>query len=139
MSQTTYSPPEQPEHHDDRRMALAVRFGRAQARRRRASWCRPCREENPNVVAAFQKFRNKNFTILGVSLDKNKDAWKKAIMKDGLTWQHISDLQEWYSPVVPLYGIQGIPFNVLVNPEGNIIAKNLRGSELHEKLTEVLQ
>jgi peroxiredoxin len=103
-----------------------------------ASWCRPCREENPNVVSAFQKFRNKNFTILGVSLDKNKEAWTKAIMKDGLTWAHISDLQEWYSPVVSIYGIQGIPFNVLVDPKGNIIAKNLRGSELHEKLAEVL-
>jgi len=103
-----------------------------------ASWCRPCREENPNVVSAFQKFRDKNFTILGVSLDKNKEAWTKAIMKDGLTWTHISDLQEWYSPVVSIYGIQGIPFNVLVNPDGNIIAKNLRGPELHEKLAEVL-
>ena len=103
-----------------------------------ASWCRPCREENPNVVSAFQKFRNKNFTILGVSLDKNKQAWTKAIMNDGLTWTHISDLQEWYSPVVSIYGIQGIPFNVLVDPQGNIIAKNLRGPELHEKLAEVL-
>lgn len=104
-----------------------------------ASWCRPCRAENPNVVAAYQKFRNKNFTILGVSLDKNKEAWTKAIMKDGLTWTHISDLQEWESPVVSIYGIQGIPFNVLINPEGNIVAKNLRGPELQEKLAEVLQ
>ena len=104
-----------------------------------ASWCRPCRAENPNVVSAFQKFRAKNFTILGVSLDKNKDAWTKAIMKDGLTWTHISDLQEWSSPVVPLYSIQGIPYNVLVDPQGTIVAQNLRGPQLHEKLSTVLQ
>jgi peroxiredoxin len=104
-----------------------------------ASWCRPCREENPNVVAVYQKFRNKNFTILGVSLDKNKTAWQKAIMNDGLSWQHISDLQEWYSPVVPLYNISGIPFNVLVNPQGNIVAQDLRGDGLHQKLGEVLK
>ncbi len=104
-----------------------------------ASWCRPCREENPNLVAAYQKFKDKNFTILGVSLDKNKQAWTKAIMKDGLTWKHISDLQEWYSPVVPLYKISGIPYNVLVNPEGIIVAQELRGEQLQQKLQEVLK
>ena len=104
-----------------------------------ASWCRPCREENPNVVSAFQKYRNKNFTILGVSLDKNKESWTRAIMKDGLTWSHISDLQEWYSPVVKLYEFNGIPFNVLVNPEGKILAQDLRGEGLHQKLNEVLK
>ena len=104
-----------------------------------ASWCGPCRQENPNVVAAFQKFRNKNFTILGVSLDKTKEPWTKAIMKDNLTWTHISDLKEWYSPVVPLYNISGIPFNVLVDPKGNILAQNLRGPELHEKLAEFIK
>jgi peroxiredoxin len=104
-----------------------------------ASWCRPCREENPNVVSAFQKYRNKNFTILGVSLDKNKESWTRAIMKDGLTWSHISDLQEWYSPVVKLYEFNGIPFNVLVNPDGQIVAQDLRGDGLHQKLNEVLK
>jgi peroxiredoxin/major membrane immunogen (membrane-anchored lipoprotein) len=104
-----------------------------------ASWCGPCRAENPNVVAAFQKFRNKNFTILGVSLDDDKDKWKKAIMNDNLTWEHISDLMKWKSPVVSLYNIEGIPFNVLVNPEGTIVAQNLRGPELHSKLDEVLK
>ena len=104
-----------------------------------ASWCRPCREENPNVVSAFQKYRNKNFTILGVSLDKNKESWTKAIMKDGLTWSHISDLQEWYSPVVKLYEFNGIPFNVLVNPDGKIVAQDLRGEGLHQKLGDVLK
>jgi peroxiredoxin len=104
-----------------------------------ASWCGPCRAENPNVVAAFQKFRNKNFTILGVSLDKDKEKWTKAVMKDNLTWTHISDLKEWYSPVVPLYNISGIPFNVLVDPQGNVVAQNLRGQELHDKLAEVIK
>lgn len=104
-----------------------------------ASWCAPCRRENPNVVEAFNKYKNKNFTILGVSLDLKKEAWKKAIVDDNLNWTHISDLKQWGSEVVPLYGIQGIPFNVLVNPEGKIIAENLRGEGLDQKLQEVLK
>jgi peroxiredoxin len=104
-----------------------------------ASWCGPCRRENPNVVDAFNKFRNKNFTILGVSLDMKKESWKKAIVDDNLNWAHISDLQQWNSTVVPLYGIQGIPFNVLVDPNGIVIAEKLRGPELLQKLSEVLQ
>jgi len=104
-----------------------------------ASWCGPCREENPNVVAAYNKFKNKNFTILGVSLDKEKSAWLKAIKDDGLTWNHISDLKFWSSAAVPLYNIEGIPFNVLVDPQGKIIAKELRGSDLENKLAEVLK
>ena len=104
-----------------------------------ASWCGPCREENPNVVAAYNKFRDKNFTILGVSLDKEKAAWLKAIKDDGLTWNHVSDLKFWSSIVVPLYSIEGIPYNVLVDPEGKIIAKELRGADLENKLAEVLK
>lgn len=104
-----------------------------------ASWCRPCREENPNVVKAYNKFRDNNFTILGVSLDKDKDAWMNAAMKDGLTWTHVSDLQEWSSMVVPLYKIDGIPYNVLVDPSGKIIAESLRGEELERKLEEILK
>lgn len=104
-----------------------------------ASWCAPCRRENPNVVDAFNKFNKKNFTILGVSLDLKKESWKKAIVDDNLNWTHISDLKQWSSEVVPLYGIQGIPFNVLINPDGKIIAENLRGNELQEKLTQILQ
>jgi peroxiredoxin len=104
-----------------------------------ASWCRPCREENPNVVAAFNQFKDKNFTVLGVSLDKNKESWLNAIQKDNLTWTQVSDLKEWESSVVPQYKIEGIPFNVLVNPEGKIIASDLRGGELMIKLKEVLQ
>ena len=104
-----------------------------------ASWCGPCRAENPNVVAAYNKYKNKNFTILGVSLDKTKDAWVEAIQKDGLTWTHISDLKFWDSEAVGLYGFNGIPYNVLLDPTGKIIADNLRGSDLERKLEEVLK
>jgi peroxiredoxin len=103
-----------------------------------ASWCGPCRMENPHVVEAYHKFKNKNFTILGVSLDAKKEAWEKAIADDKLAWQHISDLKRWESQVVPLYKISGIPFNVLLNPEGKIIAENLRGNALEQKLGQIL-
>ena len=104
-----------------------------------ASWCKPCRMENPNVVAAFNKFKDKNFTILGVSLDKEKDLWIKAISDDQLFWNHASDLKYWNSEVVQMYRIEGIPFNVLLDPNGIVIAKDLRGEELHKKLEEVLK
>ncbi len=104
-----------------------------------ASWCGPCRQENPNVVAAYNKFKDKNFTILGVSLDKEKSSWLKAIRDDGLTWKQISDLKFWSSAAVPLYNIEGIPFNVLLDPQGMIIAKDLRGADLENKLSEVLK
>lgn len=104
-----------------------------------ASWCGPCRQENPNVVAAYKQYSNKNFTILGVSLDKAKEPWLKAIKDDQLTWTHVSDLKYWESIVVPMYNIQGIPFNVLLDPQGNIVATNLRGSSLQAKLSEVIK
>jgi peroxiredoxin len=106
-----------------------------------ASWCKPCRMENPNVVKAYNKFKDKNFTILGVSLDRpgQKEEWMKAVMQDNLTWTHISDLTYWESPVVPAYKLEGIPFNVLVDPQGKIIAEGLRGEELEKKLSEVLK
>lgn len=104
-----------------------------------ASWCGPCRAENPNVVAAYNKFKDKNFTILGVSLDKEKGAWQNAIQADGLTWPQVSDLQFWNSPIVPLYNIQGIPYNVLVDPTGVVIGEGLRGDELVSKLEEVVK
>lgn len=104
-----------------------------------ASWCKPCRLENPNVVKAYTRFKDKNFTVLGVSLDQQKDPWIAAIKNDGLTWTHVSDLKYWNSEVVPLYNIEGIPFNVLVDPAGNIVAENLRGHELDAKLEEVLK
>lgn len=104
-----------------------------------ASWCKPCRMENPNVVAAFQQFKDQNFTILGVSLDKSKEDWIKAIADDQLYWSHVSDLKFWDSEVVPLYGIEGIPFNVLLDPGGKVIATDLRGSALERKLQEILK
>ncbi|MBN9351136.1 MAG: AhpC/TSA family protein [Chitinophagaceae bacterium] len=104
-----------------------------------ASWCGPCRAENPNVVANYQKFKNKNFTILGVSLDQTKANWLKAIKDDHLDWKQISDLQFWSSAAVPLYNIQGIPYNVLIDPQGKIIASELRGPELGATLEQVLK
>jgi peroxiredoxin len=104
-----------------------------------ASWCKPCRGENPNVVAAYNKFKDKNFTVLGVSLDSDKESWKAAIAQDKLTWSHVSDLKEWQTPMVGLYQFDGIPFNVLVDPQGKIIASGLRGEDLEKKLTEVLK
>lgn len=105
-----------------------------------ASWCGPCRHENPNVVANFQKFSPKNFTVLGVSLDRpgQKDKWLEAIYKDNLTWTHVSDLQFWNNAVAKQYRVQGIPQNFLIDPSGKIIAKNLRGPALEQKLCEVL-
>lgn len=102
-----------------------------------ASWCGPCRAENPNVVNAYKKYKDKGFDIYGVSLDKDKNAWEAAIKKDGLTWTHVSDLKFWNSEVVKLYNFNGIPTNYLVDREGKILAKNLRGEDLDKKLAEV--
>jgi len=104
-----------------------------------ASWCGPCRAESPNMVKLYNKFKGKNFEILGVSLDGSEDAWIGAIEKDGLRWVHVSDLMQWNSPVVALYGIDGIPATVIVDPAGVIVAKNLRGEELMSKLDELLK
>lgn len=104
-----------------------------------ASWCGPCRQENPNVVAAYNKFKNKNFTILGVSLDSDKAAWQQAIQKDQLAWTQVSDLKQWESTAVNTYQFDAIPFNVLIDPTGKIIASSLRGEELEKKLEEVLK
>jgi peroxiredoxin len=105
-----------------------------------ASWCGPCRMENPNVVANYQKFKDKNFTVLGVSLDRpgQKEAWMNAIYKDNLTWTHVSDLQFWNNAAAKLYRVTGIPYNFLMDPEGKIIASKLRGSDLQAKLCEIL-
>lgn len=103
-----------------------------------ASWCKPCRMENPNVVSAYDKFKDKGFEIFGVSLDKERASWLKAIQDDNLHWTQVSDLQFWNSSVVKLYDIKGIPFALLLDKEGNIIAKNLRGPALHNKLEELL-
>jgi len=106
-----------------------------------ASWCGPCRAENPNVVAAYNKFKDKKFTILGVSLDQpgKKDAWLAAIAKDGLVWTQVSDLKFWNNAVAVQYGVRGIPQNFLVDPAGKIVATNLRGEALEAKLAELLK
>ena len=103
-----------------------------------ASWCGPCRMENPNVVNTYQQFKEKNFTVLGVSLDRAKDPWLKAINDDKLSWTHVSDLKFWSNEVAVKYHIQSIPQNFLIDPSGKIIAKNLRGPALKEKLCELL-
>jgi peroxiredoxin len=105
-----------------------------------AKWCGPCRQENPNIVRAYNKYKDKGFTVFGVSLDRSKEDWLKAIQDDGLTWTHVSDLKYWQSEAARTYGITGIPFSVLLDPNGVIIAKgnNLRGAALHKKLEEVL-
>jgi peroxiredoxin len=106
-----------------------------------ASWCGPCRRENPNVVSAFGKYKDKGFTVLGVSLDQpNAQArWIKAIHDDGLTWTHVSDLKYWNNEAAQLYGVRAIPFNLLLDKEGKIIAKNIRGEELQSKLAEIFK
>ncbi len=103
-----------------------------------ASWCHPCRLENPNVVAAYNKYKEKNFTILGVSLDSDRRNWIFAINKDKLEWTQVSDLKFWGNEVAGLYNIRAIPQNLLLDPDGKIIAKNLKGEELDQKLSEIL-
>ncbi|MFD2920071.1 redoxin domain-containing protein [Terrimonas rubra] len=105
-----------------------------------ASWCGPCRQENPNVVRNFNKFKDKNFTVLGVSLDNpgQKQRWLDAIKKDNLTWTNVSDLQGWGNAVAQQYKVQGIPQNFLIGPDGKILAKNLRGHDLEARLCELL-
>ncbi|MGF2411280.1 MAG: redoxin domain-containing protein [Ferruginibacter sp.] len=104
-----------------------------------ASWCRPCRQENPNVVMAFNKFRDKNFTVLGISLDQTKPAWINAIAMDGLAWTQLSDLKGWQNAVAQQNQIFSIPQNYLIDPEGKIVGKNLRGPALERKLLKLLK
>ncbi len=104
-----------------------------------ASWCGPCRAENPNVVKAYNKYKDKGFTILGVSFDEKKEKWEQAIQQDGLAWTHVSDLKGWSNEVGKLYGIRAIPQNVLLDPQGKIVAKNLRAEALDAKLAELLK
>ncbi|HEX8333101.1 MAG TPA: TlpA disulfide reductase family protein [Segetibacter sp.] len=106
-----------------------------------ASWCGPCRKENPNVVSAFNKYKDKDFTVLGVSLDQPgaQARWVKAIHDDKLTWTHVSDLNYWDNAVAKQYGIRAIPFNLLLDKEGKIVAKNITGEALQTKLAEILE
>ncbi len=102
-----------------------------------AAWCGPCRAENPNIVEAFQEYKDEGFTVFGVSLDNNREDWLKAIEKDNLTWPQVSDLQGWDNEVSNQYGVMSIPQSYLLDEEGVIVAKNLRGEELHQKLDEI--
>ena len=104
-----------------------------------ASWCRPCRMENPNVVNAFNLYKNRGFTVLGISMDSNKEAWVQAINQDNLTWSHVSDLKGWGNEVGKTFGVTGIPQNYLIDPNGIILAKNLRGPDLEKKLAEIIK
>jgi peroxiredoxin len=105
-----------------------------------ASWCRPCRMENPNVVAAYNKFKDKGFAVYSVSLDQNAESWKAAIKQDGLLWpNHVSDLKGWQSEPAHIYGVQAIPAQFLLDKDGKIVAKNLRGEQLEQKLAELLK
>jgi peroxiredoxin len=103
-----------------------------------ASWCKPCRMENPNVVRLYNRFKAKGFEVFSVSLDDNREAWTKAINDDKLLWTHVSDLKKWNASVVPQYNIESIPYTVLIDRDGKIVAKNLRGAELEKKLTELM-
>lgn len=103
-----------------------------------AAWCGPCRKENPNVVKAYMDFKDKNFTVIGVSLDTNKEKWEDAIKTDNLSWTQVSELKGWASSIARNYQVNSIPANFLIDPNGNIIASNLRGQALHDKLSEVL-
>ncbi|WP_167852209.1 TlpA disulfide reductase family protein [Hymenobacter elongatus] len=104
-----------------------------------ASWCGPCRKENPNVVRAYNKFKSKGFEIYSVSFDQDREKWLKAIKADGLTWTHVSDLRGWESAAGQTYGVKSIPQSILLDPQGRIVAKNLRGDALEAKLTAVLK
>ena len=104
-----------------------------------ASWCGPCRAENPNVVRMYNKYKDKGFTIYGVSLDRTKAEWQRAIRNDNLPWTHVSDLKFWQSTAAQQYGVQAIPQTFLLDKEGKIIAKNLRGDALEHKLEEILK
>jgi len=103
-----------------------------------ASWCAPCRQENPNLVNQYNLFKNKNFTIFGFSLDENQNSWVKAIEDDKLNWAHVSELKQWDSPSAKMYNVNAIPASFIINPQGIIIAKNLRGNALNEFLTQAL-
>ncbi|NGM66563.1 TlpA disulfide reductase family protein [Sphingobacterium sp. SGR-19] len=104
-----------------------------------ASWCGPCRKENPHVVETFNAFKDKGFTVLSVSLDTDANRWKAAIEQDGMPWYHVSSLKGWKEPAAALYGVRAIPQNVLIDGQGKIVATNLRGETLFNKIQELLK
>jgi peroxiredoxin len=121
-----------------REVTLSSHFGKYLLLDFWASWCGPCRRENPNIVKAYQKFHDKGFDIVGVSLDKRKENWIKGIETDHLTWTHVSDLAYWNSKVANLYGVRAIPSNLLIDPSGVIVARNIFDEELDHKLDSLL-
>ncbi|WP_367868279.1 redoxin domain-containing protein [Pedobacter sp. WC2423] len=104
-----------------------------------ASWCGPCRKENPNVVAAYKKYHDKGFEILGISLDSKKEAWLKAIEADGLIWTHVSELKGWQNSAAKEYGVRAVPASFLIDPNGNVVGKDLRGEELNQTLAQLFK
>jgi peroxiredoxin len=104
-----------------------------------ASWCGPCRRENPNVVQAYKKYKDLGFTVLSVSLDNNREKWIKAIEQDGMEWNHVSDLKGWQSEVAGLYAVRSIPATFLIDKEGKVIGKNLRGENLEKALNMIFK
>ena len=102
-----------------------------------AAWCKPCRAENPNIVEAYNLYHEKGFDVFGVSLDRDMESWKQAISDDNLIWTQVSDLQAWSSTAGKIYGVQSIPHNLLIDPKGIIIEKNLRGQDLQDRLAEI--
>lgn len=123
---------------DDKELALSSFKGKIVLVDFWASWCGPCRKEMPNVVKAYTKFKDKGFEIYGVSLDQDKSRWIEAIQKDGITWPQVSDLKYWDSYAAKLYAVEGIPYTVLLDKEGKIIAKNLRGAELEKAIEKAI-
>lgn len=102
-----------------------------------ASWCAPCRKEGENVKAIYKDFKSKGFDVIGISLDTKIEAWKKAIADDGIEWMQVSDLKGWKTPLMKLYDFKGIPCMYLVDGDGNVLARDLRGKALHEKVAEI--
>ncbi len=123
---------------DDKELALSSLKGKIVLVDFWASWCGPCRKEMPNVVKAYAKYKDKGFEIYGVSLDQDKGRWVEAIQKDGITWPQVSDLKYWDSYAAKLYAVEGIPYTVLLDKEGKIIAKNLRGAELEKAIEKAI-
>lgn len=124
---------------NDKELALSSLRGKVVLIDFWASWCGPCRKEMPNVKRSYEKYKNKGFEIYGVSLDKDRGAWIEAISKDGLTWPQVSDLKFWQSEAAQTYAVQSIPFTVLIDKDGKILATNLRGAELDRTLSEILK
>ena len=104
-----------------------------------ASWCVPCRAENPHLLKAYNQLKDKGFEIVGVSLDETRAAWEKAVKQDGMPWIQVSDLKGFKADIAVKYGISAIPQNFLINPEGVIVAKDLRGADVHEKIASYIK